>query len=150
MSTDAGSALVVQLQRLINATPEQVWQHCAVGIKEWLGPLTFDPTPGGRWVMDVQMGDARYVMYGNVVAFDAPREVSFTWNEVDVATHTVPVHDTRVTISLTPQDGGTLVTLRHEGFEALPNAEQQYRNYKEGWESLNDLENLAKLVEGAL
>ena len=62
----------------------------------------------------------------------------------------MPVHDTRVTISLTPQDGGTLVTLRHDGFDALPNAEQQYRNYKEGWESLNDLENLAKLVEGAL
>lgn len=148
MPTNTESQLVVQLQRLIAAPPEKVWQHCAVGIKEWLGPLTFDPQPGGRWVMDVLMGEQRWVMYGNVVRFDAPREVSFTWCEVDTAKHTVPVYDTQVSIMLEPQSGGTLVTLRHTGFDHLPDAEQQFRNYKEGWESLNDLENLAKLVEG--
>src|SRR5688500_6396823 len=144
MSSNTDSALVVQLQRLINASPHKVWQHAAEGLKDWLGLRTFDPKPGGRWVMDVQM-EQRWVMYGNVTVYDAPRELAFTWNEVDAAQHTVPVHDTLLTITLAPQDGGTLVTLTHSGFDQLPDAETQYRNYKLGWESLNDLEKLAAL-----
>jgi uncharacterized protein YndB with AHSA1/START domain len=147
MSTNTEQALVVELQRQIAASPEHVWQFAAEGIKEWLGPQIFEPEIGGRMLIDVLMGAERWIMYGNVTAWDAPRELAFTWNEVDVRKRIVPVADTLLTIMLEPRDGGTLVTLRHSGFEALPDAEVQYRNYKEGWESLNDLEKLAEMCE---
>jgi uncharacterized protein YndB with AHSA1/START domain len=148
MASQPESALIVQLERFINAPPEQVWPVAAGRIHEWLGFALFEPHVGGRMLIDAQM-DNRYIMYGNVSVWDAPRELAMTWSELDVSKRALMAWDTLVTLTLTPQDGGTLVTLRHSGFEHLPDAEQQYRNYKQGWESLNDLEKLAQLIESA-
>jgi uncharacterized protein YndB with AHSA1/START domain len=146
MSTNAEGALVVQLQRQIGATPEKVWPVCAGKIEEWLGMTLFEHQVGGRMLIDVQM-DNRYIMYGNVTTYDEPREVAFTWSELDCTKRSLMAWDTLVRITLEPRDGGTFVTLTHTGFDHLPDAEVQYRNYKMGWESLNDLDKLAEMCE---
>ena len=146
MSTNNGSTLVVQLQRLIDAPPEKVWPVAVGKIDEWLGISLSAGEVGARMLIDVDM-DNRYIMYGNVTAYDEPRELAFTWNELDVSKRSVTTWDSHVSLTLEPQDGGTLVTLTHAGFDHLPDAETQYRNYKMGWESLNDLNKLAEMCE---
>lgn len=54
---------------------------------------------------------------------------------------------TLVSIDLAADGDGTLVALTHSGFDQLPDAEEQYKGYKQGWESLNDLEKLAAMCE---
>jgi uncharacterized protein YndB with AHSA1/START domain len=147
MSTNADSALVVQLQRQINAAADKVWPVCAGRIEEWLGMTLFEHHVGGRILVDAQM-DKRYIMFGNVTAYDEQQEVAFTWSELDVSRRELVAWDTLVRITLEARDGGTLVTLRHSGFDHLPEAQRQYETYKTGWESLNDLDKLAAMCEG--
>jgi uncharacterized protein YndB with AHSA1/START domain len=146
MSSNADSALFVQLQRQVAAPPENVWSICSGMIKEWLGMTLFEHHVGGRMLIDAQM-DKRYIMFGNVTAYDEQQEIAFTWSELDVSKRALAVWDTLVRITLEASDGGTLVTLRHTGFDHLPDAETQWSNYKEGWESLNDLDKLADMCE---
>jgi len=146
MSVDTGSALVVQLQRQIAAPPERVWSVLADKIEEWLGMTSFEHHVGGRMLIDVQL-DSRYIMYGNVTVYDEQQEVAFTWSELDVNKRALMAWDTLVRITMQPQGAGTLVTLRHAGFDHLPDAETQFKNYKQGWESLNDLDKLAAMCE---
>ncbi len=149
MTANAEGKLVVQLQRHIAAPTLHVWDTAAseAGMKAWLGPHIFEPHVGGRLLIDVLM-DQRWIMYGNVTVYAPPHALAVTWNELDPLKRSVMVFDTLVTLTFEEQDGGTLVTLRHDGFDHLPDAETQYNNYKVGWESLNDLEMLAEMVEG--
>jgi uncharacterized protein YndB with AHSA1/START domain len=140
-------ALVVQLERHINAAPENVWPVAVGKIDEWLGISLSAGEIGARMLIDVDM-DNRYIMYGNITEYDEPRKLAFTWNELDVSKRAVTTWDSRVTLTFEPRDGGTLVTLTHTGFDHLPDAGTQYANYKMGWESLNDLEKLAQMCEG--
>jgi len=108
----------------------------------------FEHQVGGRILVDAQM-EKRYIMYGNVTTYDEPREVAFSWSELDCDKRALVVWDTLVSITLEPCEGGTLVTLTHSGFDSLPDAEVQYSNYKMGWESLNDLDKLATMCEAS-
>jgi uncharacterized protein YndB with AHSA1/START domain len=147
-------ALVVRLERYINATPERVWQQVSTfdGMVNWLGPKTFEPQLGGRVLFDVLHGSAagkpqRWLMFGNIAVFEPARELAFTWQEFSVPDLTVWPAPTTVSVSLAPQGTGTMVTLTHSGFEALPDGAAQHKGYAEGWASLNDLAELARLCE---
>ncbi len=141
--------LVVELTRRINATPEHVWNTMSSvdGMRDWLGPKTYEPREGGRILFDVMHYDKRWVMFGNVTSWQPGVQLAFTWQEFDVAELTCWPVPTVVMIKLLADDDGTVVTLRHSGFDMLPDAEEQYKGYKEGWESLNDLEKLAEMCE---
>jgi uncharacterized protein YndB with AHSA1/START domain len=145
---DDAAALVVRLE-LIKASPEKVWDKVSseAGLREWLGPKTYEPRLGGRILFDVQHGETRWVMWGTVQSFEPARELSFTWQEFDTAKLLAWPAATIVRISLSPQDGGTLVQLEHSGFEKLPDGGEQFKGYSEGWASLNDLDALAQMCE---
>jgi uncharacterized protein YndB with AHSA1/START domain len=113
-----GELLCVRLERLIHADPKRVWRTVSSvdGMGRWLGPKTFEPQAGGRVLFDVQHGDTRWLMFGTVERFEPVRALSFTWQEIDTARLTIWPFPTLVTISLVPQDAGTLVVLEHSGF----------------------------------
>ncbi len=146
---DDAAARIVRLQRLIRASPERVWEQISseAGLKAWLGPKTYEPKAGGRILFDVQHGETRWVMWGTVQRFEPGQELSFTWQEFNTGTLQAWPAATLVSVQLEQQEGGTLVTLEHSGFEALPNADEEFKGYSEGWASLNDLEELAKMCE---
>ncbi|MCC7477398.1 SRPBCC domain-containing protein [bacterium] len=149
MQLNDEQALVVRLQRLIRAGAERVWEQISseAGMKAWLGPRTWEARAGGRVLFDVQHGETRWVMWGRVQSFEPGRELSFTWQEFNTEALTAWPQPTLVKVSLEPRDGGTLVTLEHSGFEALPNAKEEYQGYSQGWASLNDLDELARMCE---
>lgn len=151
MANQTKDKMQVKLQRVIKAPPEKVWQFVGTeqGLKEWLGPKEYKPKVGARVFFDVQH-EGHYHMDGEVVIYDPPRELAFTWRETEVGGESWPAYTT-VRITLEPISEGTLVTLLHEGFENLPAAiaQAQYEGYQRGWEMLHDLDVLAERVEAA-
>jgi uncharacterized protein YndB with AHSA1/START domain len=98
----------------------------------WMGAeATLEPVPGGRY--HVRMSDG-FQAEGEFVRADQPHLVVFSWGFADeeAASRTrhqrgeattataMPAGSTRVTVTLSPADGGTTVTLRHDD---LPNPE---------------------------
>ena len=83
---------------------------------------------GGR-ILETR-GDGETALWGTVLAFDAPGLVRFTWHpgrEPDTAQE--------VEVTFAAQDGGTLVTLTHSGWDILgEKAEETRSGYDSGWD----------------
>ena len=144
--------MIVTHEIVINAPPEAVWRFVASveGMKAWLGPREFDPRPGGRIVFRTHHNDQDLHIWGEIVTFDPPRELAFTWTEQVIGAEPWPVA-TLVRVRLTPERGGTRVSLNHSGFEKLPRemAQREFRGYTQGWAVLHDLDKLKAMVEEA-
>lgn len=140
--------MVVQQEEFIEAAPEQVWEILAgvEGIRHWLGPSQYEPRVGGQITFDVRHDEGQFHMFGEVVTFDPPRELAFTWTEQKVGEEPWPVA-TLVTLTLNAENGGTRVKLVHSGFERLPDARSQFEGYVEGWAVRPVLEGLKALIE---
>ena len=85
-----------------------------------------DPVPGG--VYHVQMPDG-FRAAGTFLEIDPPHQLAFTWGFADAEAaerskheqaepssgNLMPPGSTRVTVTLDAVDGGTRLTLRHDG-----------------------------------
>jgi uncharacterized protein YndB with AHSA1/START domain len=88
---------------------------------EWSG----DVRVGGRWrAVGVGADGTEFSVVGEFVEIDAPRRISFTWQP-----SWSPGQSTVVHYRLDPIEGGTRLTLRHDGFTS-PDACQGHSN---GW-----------------
>ncbi len=109
----------------IAARPEIVFGYFTDPARytQWMGNLaTLNPVPGGTYRVGMRNGMAA------AGEFDPPHRLVFTWgwtNDPDV-----PPGSTRVEVTLTVEDGGTRVVLRHYD---LPDHEQT-DHHRKGWE----------------
>ncbi len=120
----------------IDAPPETVFPYFtdAELMVRWLGTTaTLAPTPGGVFAVDVGDSAAR----GTYVSVDPVHSVVFTWGMP--GSDTLPPGGTTVEVTLTPADGGTLVTLTHRGLPA-----EHRQSHEEGWRTF-----LGKLTTAA-
>jgi uncharacterized protein YndB with AHSA1/START domain len=147
---DIQQKLAVNQETVVKATAQAIWDKMATGdgMKNWLGPSEYEAKAGGKIVFNVNEGDTRYVMFGEVVTYDPPNELAFTWTEQTVGGRTWDA-STLVTITLTPENEGTRVRLVHSGFEQLPAdiAQKEYEGYVHGWEIRKVLDYLKSTVE---
>jgi uncharacterized protein YndB with AHSA1/START domain len=92
---------------------------------EWMGVgAELNPAPGGSFRIDV---DGEHIARGEFREVDPPYRLVMTWGwegDPEVAPGT-----TTVEITLTADEGGTLLRLRHTG---LPNLGQMDA-HREGW-----------------
>ena len=122
--------LSVNVSRFIRASRQRVfeaWVKPELRRKWWrthrgegLTACEVDARVGGRYCMK-QIGggcespgdDPNYewIMEGEFLEVDPPRRLVFTWN----VNHEPPVVDERVTIEFREVEGGTDVTIKHEG-----------------------------------
>jgi len=105
--------VVLQLSVHIAAPPETVFPYFTGPTRyvQWLGgDATLNPKPGGEYRVGMRGG---VQAAGVFVEIDPPRRVVFTWGWT--GDHPVPPGTTRVVVTLTARDGGTLVLLRHHG-----------------------------------
>jgi uncharacterized protein YndB with AHSA1/START domain len=148
---DTQQKMEVRQETRIKATPEHIWEVMTSmeGIKQWFGPSEYEPRQGGKIVFLVQESDQRWRMFGEIVTFDPPKQFALTWTEEVIGGETWPAA-TLVTITLTPENGHTRVTLVHNGFDRLPKAlaEREFPGYVQGWQRRTILEGLKALVEG--
>jgi uncharacterized protein YndB with AHSA1/START domain len=138
------------------ATPEDVFPYFTDPARyvQWMGiEAKLDPVPGG--VYHVQMPDG-FQAAGTFLEIDPPHQLAFTWGFADAEAadrskheqaepssgNPMPPGSTRVTVTLDAVDGGTRLTLRHDG---LPSDELR-EGHRVAWETY--LPRLATRVAG--
>lgn len=123
--TDA-DALEVSVH--IAALPETVFPYFTDPTRYvlWMGTQAeLEPRPGG--IYRVTMRDGVQAS-GEFLEVDPPRRLVFSWGWNH--DHAVTPGSTLVEVTLTEEDGGTRVVLRHAG---LPGTEQR-THHRVGWE----------------
>lgn len=118
----------VEVSVQVPAAPAEVFGYFTDPVRyvSWMGAeASLEPVPGGQY--HVRMPDG-FRAAGEFVRVDPPNQVVFTWGFADdeaasktrhqpsqaTTAHTMPAGSTRVTVTLSPADGGTRVTLRHD------------------------------------
>jgi uncharacterized protein YndB with AHSA1/START domain len=127
MIEDLASA--IEITQRIEAPPEVVFAYLTDRARfvQWMGVgAELDPRPGGRYRIDV---DGEHIASGEYQEIDPPRRLRMTWGWEGHPT--VPPGSTTVEITLTPDRGGTILTLRHLG---LPD-EDERRIHSDGWKN---------------
>jgi hypothetical protein len=93
---------------------------------------SFDGRVGGE-VAEVTRDGRRHV-WGTLTAWEPPRRFAMSWHP-----GTDPAQATRVEVRFgTAADGGTILDLRHDGWEARPDGEQVGGRYDSGWDVVLD------------
>jgi uncharacterized protein YndB with AHSA1/START domain len=120
----------------IAAPPERVFRALTTDdITQWWGSpdtyrttaFTGDVRPGGRWRSDGIGADGKpFSVEGEFREVDPPRKLVQTWKAAWDGGN-----ETTITYRLEPIAGGTLLTLRHEGFG---DRVESCRGHGEGWE----------------
>jgi uncharacterized protein YndB with AHSA1/START domain len=80
-----------------------------------------------REIVEVS-ADGQRAIWGTVTEWQPGRRIAFTWHPGSVAEKA-----SRVTVSFTPTDDQTLVTLVHEGWEVYSDPAAARAEYDEGW-----------------
>lgn len=114
----------LRLERHFAARPERVFQALIdpAELVRWWGPEGFtvpecalDVRPGGAWRTCMRSPEGSlHCVEGVYHVIEPPRRLVFTWSWETVDAP----HETLVTIELAPRDGGTDLTLHHQGFES--------------------------------
>jgi uncharacterized protein YndB with AHSA1/START domain len=129
------------LKRKLKAAPDKVFQAWTDPEKlvQWFGPAEtvkdsvqaeLDVRVGGRFRVRFATSDGDKHEVGGLYREVVPhRRLQFTW-----AWHTTPERESLVTLTLTPDGDGTLLTLRHEQFFD----EKARDGHLRGWSSTLD------------
>ena len=104
---------MIEIERTIRATPETIFAYFTDSRRytEWMGiDAELEATPGGIYRVRVPQGT---FAVGEFLEVHPPTRLVFTWGwEGDPE---VPPGSSRVEVTLTPGEGGTIVRLVHTG-----------------------------------
>jgi uncharacterized protein YndB with AHSA1/START domain len=117
----------IEISQRIEAPPDIVFAYLTDSRRfvRWMGVgAELDARPGGRYRIDV---DGEHIACGEYQEIDPPHRLVMTWGWEGHPT--VPPGSTTVEITLTPDRGATVLTLRHLG---LPD-EGERRIHGAGW-----------------
>ena len=135
---DAIDQTVLERVVYISARPETVFSFFIDPEKliRWKGiQAQLDPRPGGIYKVDINGRDVARGEYVEIVPYS---RIVFTWGWEGEGSP-LPPGTTTVEISLTPDESGTLLRLRHLG---LPS--EQRKVHADGWDFY-----LSRLVQAA-
>ena len=117
----------IEITQRIDASPEIVFAYLRDSqrfVRWMVVGAELDPRPGGRYRIDV---DGVHIVSGEYQVVDPPRRLVMSWGWEGHPT--VPPGSTTVEITLTPEQGATILRLRHLG---LPD-EGERRLHTDGW-----------------
>jgi len=118
----------IEITQRIEAPPEIVFAYLTDSHRfvKWMGVgAELDARPGGRYRIDV---DGEHIVRGEYQVVDPPRRLVISWGWEGHPT--VPPGSTTVEITLTRENGATVLRLRHLG---LPD-EGERRQHADGWQ----------------
>lgn len=122
---------MVQVTRrlTIPRPPDVVWRHLSTqeALRGWISPsMTIDLVEGGAF--RVQGPDESTWVSGVVLDLVPRQRLALSWTEEGAGW----AHPARLTITLEPEGGGTLVTLIHDGFAGIGTA--TWRSTADGYD----------------
>jgi uncharacterized protein YndB with AHSA1/START domain len=122
-------ALLIEHEAVYPHSPERVWRALVDPdeLAAWLMPTDFAPEVGHEFKLetgDAQVGTIR----GEVLEIDEPRLLRCRWSGV--------FGDTQVTFELFPEDDGTRLRVRHDGWsDPIP---PERAGFDDGWKQKLD------------
>jgi uncharacterized protein YndB with AHSA1/START domain len=133
------SSQTLSFKQVVKTTPENVYHAFtnATDLRDWLcNVATVVPRAGGRFYLWWESG---YYTVGEFTEADPDKKVAFTWfGRGEPAS-------TKVEVTITPQEGGTLVSLEHSDVGSGEIWSQVIAEIEKGWK--NSLGNLASVCE---
>ena len=133
----AGTALVMEEHAFVQAPAERVWHAVATaeGRAAWWPDLDLDAGPGGsfeeRWT---DAAGTEVLTSGEVLEVDPRRLLRLNWKDARWPA------TTEVELRFHAHEGGTLVTVRHRGWQDLPDGYALLARHRAGWRAhLRDL-----------
>jgi len=129
------SELALTIKKHLPVAPEVVFDAWTTPdhMANWLSPMTTASIPrldlrvGGEYQIDMHGDEKIYVHTGRYLEVDRPHRLSFTW-----FSEGTQQKETVVTLEMTPEGNGTLLTLTHERF---PN-EKSRDEHEMGWTAI--------------
>jgi uncharacterized protein YndB with AHSA1/START domain len=122
------NTLKVNVSRLIRAAPEDVFRAWTdpERMPRWFGTKKqiVNPKVDGLFYLAMEHQGRLWPHYGRYLRLEKPRVIEFTW-----MSEGTEGRETVVTIELAARDGGTQLTLKHEG---IPDTELG-RGHQQGW-----------------
>ncbi len=141
--------IVLQVRRTIGASAERLFEAWTTPaqLRQWWGPAgvrcseaQVDLRVGGHYFIDNTLPDGSVLrIEGEFERVSPPRQLVYTWRMAPTPTAT----DERVTVTFSPCEGGTEVSVLHE---RIASTEARDR-HEHGW--LGCLDGLVELVDGA-
>jgi uncharacterized protein YndB with AHSA1/START domain len=141
----AKSAGVLEVRRLLSATPEEVFAAWTdpKSMSKWMRPgvstkdsrVDLDVRVGGKYRIDMIGETEVHEHTGEYLVVDPPRKLAFTW----ISKH-IGGERSVVTVTLHPRGDKTELVLTHEGL-----AESAREPHRGGWTEI--LEQLASALE---
>ena len=136
----AMGAFTAQATRDYDASPQAVFRAWTdpVAARSWLcsgGDARMDPVVDGLYYLAMRYQGNVYPHYGRYLRVEPARALEFTWMSEGTRGK-----ESVVTLDFAAHEGGTRLTLRHEG---LPDEAMQ-RDHADGWRGL--FEDLAKAL----
>jgi uncharacterized protein YndB with AHSA1/START domain len=130
----------------IKAPIEQVFTALSTknGLSKWFttdSEMLFEPRVGGK----VRFHEYGVEISGEVLVFDPPERLSFSWNQIPPG-YPEP---TVVNFELVSEGEGTRVHVVHSGFDKLPLSIRgnHFEGYQQGYESDEMFEKLKSIIE---
>jgi uncharacterized protein YndB with AHSA1/START domain len=130
---------ILSFSRQVQAPPAEAYRAFtnAMILREWLCDVaTVVPHPQGRLYLWWNSG---YYTAGEFIKVEPKQAVSFTWSGRGEPA------STRVEVTFTPREGGTLVSVKHSGLGTGEPWSQTFKEIEEGWNV--GLENLVSVLE---
>jgi uncharacterized protein YndB with AHSA1/START domain len=122
------NTLKVNVSRLIRTAPEDVFRAWTdpERMQRWFGTKKqiVNPKVDGLFYLAMEQQGRIWPHYGRYLRLEKPRVIEFTW-----MSEGTEGRETVVTIELAARDGGTQLTLKHEG---IPDTELG-RGHQQGW-----------------
>ena len=118
----------------VPVAPERAFEAFTDEVHEWWPIATHSVGGAGGSVAFVDgsivetLPDGSTTTWGDVTTWDPPKRVAFTWHP-----GTPPGERTHVEITFAEVEGGTEVTLVHDGWEARPDGTSMRDAYETGW-----------------
>lgn len=109
----------LKLERFLRHPPERVWRALTdpQALASWYMDNTFRAEVGHRFQFRTDPGPGfDGLLVGEVLAVEPPRRLVYSFRGGFMK------HETTVTWTLLPQDGGTMLRLEHTGFTGLTDA----------------------------
>jgi uncharacterized protein YndB with AHSA1/START domain len=132
-ANDEDAAAVIELTIFIAAPAEIVFDFLLKPelLARWIGrSRAHDPKPGDPFGLEFVGND--YVARGTYREITPPRRLAFTWGWE--GRDDFPPGISLVEIELEPQNGGTVLRLRHSGLPKDPSDDLSGVNHQERWQ----------------